>query len=53
MDLESIWRFLTDAGNPWVIVGYLGQFLFSMRFIVQWITSERPSFTCGACRWWG
>ena len=25
----------------WVIFGFLGQFLFSMRFLVQWIVSER------------
>lgn len=25
----------------WIIVGFVGQALFSMRFIVQWIASER------------
>jgi lipid-A-disaccharide synthase-like uncharacterized protein len=25
----------------WVVVGLAGQVMFSMRFIVQWITSER------------
>lgn len=25
----------------WVIVGLIGQLMFSMRFIIQWITSER------------
>jgi lipid-A-disaccharide synthase-like uncharacterized protein len=25
----------------WLIVGFIGQALFSMRFIVQWIASER------------
>jgi lipid-A-disaccharide synthase-like uncharacterized protein len=25
----------------WVLVGYLGQALFTMRFVVQWIASER------------
>lgn len=25
----------------WVMVGLLGQLLFSMRFLVQWIVSER------------
>ena len=41
MTFDSLWRFLTDGGNPWVIVGYAGQLLFSLRFIVQWIASER------------
>ncbi len=25
----------------WVIVGLVGQLMFSMRFLIQWITSER------------
>jgi len=25
----------------WLSIGFLGQFVFSMRFIVQWIASER------------
>jgi lipid-A-disaccharide synthase-like uncharacterized protein len=28
--------------NPfWLVIGFLGQGLFSMRFVVQWIKSER------------
>jgi lipid-A-disaccharide synthase-like uncharacterized protein len=27
--------------NWWVLVGYAGQSLFAMRFIVQWVASER------------
>jgi len=27
--------------NPWVLVGFAGQVVFSMRFLVQWIASER------------
>ena len=26
--------------KPWLVVGFVGQFLFSARFLVQWITSE-------------
>ena len=25
----------------WIVIGFIGQTLFSMRFIVQWIASER------------
>ncbi len=25
----------------WLIIGFLGQFFFSMRFLIQWIQSER------------
>lgn len=28
-------------GNPWLLFGFLGQFLFFTRWIVQWIASER------------
>jgi len=27
--------------NTWLIIGFIGQALFSMRFLVQWIASER------------
>lgn len=27
--------------NPWIIIGFFGQFLFFMRFIVQWLASEK------------
>ena len=25
----------------WIIFGFIGQFMFTMRFIVQWIASEK------------
>ena len=27
--------------NRWILLGYVGQSLFAMRFIVQWIASEK------------
>jgi len=27
--------------DTWVLIGFLGQFVFAARFIVQWISSER------------
>ncbi len=32
---------LETLRNPWVIVGFAGQAVFSLRFVVQWIQSER------------
>ena len=32
---------LETLRNPWVIVGFAGQAIFSLRFIIQWIHSER------------
>ncbi len=36
--MESLIGMVKD---PWVIVGFIGQFFFSMRFLIQWIASER------------
>lgn len=30
-----------DIDHGWLIVGFLGQALFSARFIVQWLSSEK------------
>lgn len=30
-----------DSNTVWLIVGFAGQALFSARFLVQWIASER------------
>ncbi len=30
-----------DAEHIWLMVGFLGQLLFSMRFIIQWLASEK------------
>lgn len=27
--------------NAWIVLGFVAQFLFMMRFMVQWIASER------------
>lgn len=32
---------LSRAEIIWISVGFLGQIMFSMRFLVQWIVSER------------
>jgi len=32
---------MQEIPNSWLIIGFLGQFLFSMRFLVQWIYSEK------------
>jgi lipid-A-disaccharide synthase-like uncharacterized protein len=35
---ERLYEMLT---NPWVLFGFGAQFMFMMRFVVQWISSER------------
>ena len=33
--------FLDSLRNPWILLGLVGQAVFSLRFLVQWIESER------------
>lgn len=42
--MNAVFEFLKVQGWGefwWVVVGLFGQVMFSMRFIIQWITSER------------
>ncbi|MEJ5378166.1 MAG: lipid-A-disaccharide synthase N-terminal domain-containing protein [bacterium] len=34
-------KLFSELFNPWVILGLSGQLLFSLRFLVQWIVSEK------------
>jgi len=39
--------------NIWLIIGFLGQVLFSARFLVQWISSEmKRSSVIPVAFWW-
>jgi len=40
--LENFLHWLLETlRNPWTAVGIVGQVIFSMRFLMQWIASER------------
>ncbi|MGV6812332.1 MAG: lipid-A-disaccharide synthase N-terminal domain-containing protein [Brevirhabdus sp.] len=39
--LQEVFKVDSTAELVWVSVGLAGQLMFSMRFIVQWIASER------------
>ena len=39
MNVDLWWFSFTLT--TWLAVGFLGQLLFSMRFVVQWLSSER------------
>lgn len=44
MDLSGFaewWASVTTTELVWLSVGFMAQFMFSMRFLVQWIYSER------------
>jgi lipid-A-disaccharide synthase-like uncharacterized protein len=36
--MENLLKTLSD---PWVLFGFLAQFIFFLRFVVQWIASEK------------
>jgi lipid-A-disaccharide synthase-like uncharacterized protein len=40
--MYSVVHFILDSlKNPWVIFGLFAQFIFFLRFVFQWIASER------------
>ncbi len=39
--LHNITIFAPTTAHIWLVIGFLGQGLFFMRFLVQWIASER------------
>jgi lipid-A-disaccharide synthase-like uncharacterized protein len=41
MSPHNLHDFIQFLFNPWVLLGFFGQFLFFMRFIVQWLASEK------------
>jgi lipid-A-disaccharide synthase-like uncharacterized protein len=41
-----------STNSIWVAVGFLGQALFTSRFLVQWITSERAGRSVTPVAFW-
>jgi len=40
------------TNTAWIIIGFIGQAFFSMRFIVQWIASERQKMSIIPVSFW-
>jgi lipid-A-disaccharide synthase-like uncharacterized protein len=41
------------AGRAWLVIGFAGQALFTLRFLAQWIASERAhESTVPVAFWW-
>jgi lipid-A-disaccharide synthase-like uncharacterized protein len=41
------------AGRAWLVIGFAGQALFTLRFLTQWIASERArKSTVPVAFWW-
>ena len=47
MTFERLWHV-----NGWVLFGLLGQILFGLRFLVQWLASERRKETTVPVAFW-
>ncbi|MCK9394864.1 MAG: lipid-A-disaccharide synthase N-terminal domain-containing protein [Methylobacter sp.] len=41
-----------DKEDVWLVIGFLGQALFSARFIVQWLKSEREKKSVFPIAFW-
>ena len=41
-----------DLKNPWIILGFTAQFVFFMRFVVQWYASEKNKKTVVPVAFW-
>ena len=39
--LQSWWASTPSTELAWVTIGFIAQFMFSMRFIVQWVATEK------------
>ncbi len=51
--MADFWNNLLQAlQNPWVIFGFAAQALFFMRFLVQWIASEREGRSVVPVAFW-
>ncbi|QIB36057.1 lipid-A-disaccharide synthase N-terminal domain-containing protein [Ancylobacter pratisalsi] len=44
---------MTFSLTPWLMIGFVGQALFTMRFLVQWIASERARRSVVPVAFWG
>ena len=43
-DLTAATNFLHITLNPWKFVGLAGSIIFGLRFVIQWIASERAKW---------
>lgn len=45
-------NFLHFLSDPWIIFGFSAQFIFFLRFVVQWITSEKRKESVIPIQFW-
>ncbi len=48
-----IWKeILAKLGDPWTYFGFIAQLMFTLRFVVQWIESERAKRSVVPTSFW-
>ncbi|PZP55238.1 MAG: hypothetical protein DI586_07530 [Micavibrio aeruginosavorus] len=43
---------ILQSFNTWVVIGMIGQFMFTMRFVVQWLASEKEQKSVVPVSFW-
>lgn len=38
--------------DTWIIIGFIGQFMFTMRFVMQWLASEKAKKSVMPVSFW-
>ena len=49
--LTDLWRVLWGV-SPWIKIGFLGQAVFTARFLVQWVASEKKRASVVPVAFW-
>jgi lipid-A-disaccharide synthase-like uncharacterized protein len=49
---SMIWQWLEQNWNLWLVLGLFGQSLFMMRFIAQWLASEKAGRSVVPVAFW-
>ena len=52
MDSSLIQQTIEVFTNPWVIFGFAAQFIFFLRFFIQWAASEKAKETTVPVSFW-
>ncbi len=50
--IEQIIKLIEPLLNPWIIFGFAAQFVFFMRFVVQWWVSEKKKESVVPVAFW-
>ncbi|MBZ8132442.1 lipid-A-disaccharide synthase N-terminal domain-containing protein [Afifella sp. IM 167] len=54
--MSELWNWIeavfVDQFSLWILLGFVAQFLFMMRFIIQWLASERAGRSVVPVAFW-